>query len=205
MQLQKVLAEYTQHAALLDDDYRRFSPSSPQFKYISSFEIDDSHGENEAIETAPSVDDEAGEQALAKSRWWPFRGSRKGGTKTTPPSKKLISFQSLPLGVRWVFRRSKLEETLQAFEKWNQNLEYMIPPLLEGFGFYDKHKNLRDRLRADGDQDVQVNIFQGHVELNKLANDDLSNKLQDSESCVGRIIRKLPRTSFSMKTNIGRR
>ncbi|KAI8250463.1 hypothetical protein K4K58_009771 [Colletotrichum sp. SAR11_239] len=188
MQLQKVLAHYTQHAAFLDDDYRRFSPSSPHFKHANSFEIDDSHGGDEAIELAPNVDDEAGKQALAQSKWWPFRGSRKGDKKTTPRSKKLISIQSLPLGVRWVFRRSKLEETLQAFEKWNQNLEYMIPPLLEGFGFYDKHKNLRDRLRADGDQDVQVNIFQGHVELNRLANDDPSNELQDNENCIGNAI-----------------
>ncbi|KAI8184714.1 hypothetical protein K4K51_012255 [Colletotrichum sp. SAR 10_75] len=55
LQLKNVLAEYAQHAAFLDDDYQRFSPSSPRFKFDPAkdyLEIEDSNMEDGAIEPA---------------------------------------------------------------------------------------------------------------------------------------------------------
>ncbi|KAE9580301.1 hypothetical protein CGMCC3_g3764 [Colletotrichum fructicola] len=91
----------------------------------------------------------------------------------------------LPPGMQWVFKRSKLEETLQAFEMWNEKLESVyISRFLVGFGFYDENRKLQGRLRADGDQAVHVNIFQAHVKLNELANDDPNFKEPSGEvSC----------------------
>lgn len=193
LQLKNVLAEYAQHAAFLDDDYRQFSPSSPQFRFNPAkdcLEIEDSHKGEVAIETVRNADNNAGKQVRAKSFWWPFGGFRGGKPKTTATSRKLISFQSLPPGMQWVFKRSKLEETLHAFEMWNEKLESVhISHFLEGFGFYDKNRNLQGRLRADGDQAVYVNIFKAHVKLNELANSDLSGRLPDKETSEGRSIR----------------
>ncbi|KAF4433975.1 hypothetical protein CGCF415_v007144 [Colletotrichum fructicola] len=188
LQLKNVLAEYAQHAAFLDDDYQRFSPSSPQFKFDPAkdyLEIEDSHMEDVAIEPISNPDNKSGKQTRAKSLWWLFGGFRGGRTRRTAPSKKLISLQSLPPGMQWVFKRSKLEETLQAFEMWNEKLESVyISRFLVGFGFYDENRKLQGRLRADGDQAVHVNIFQAHVKLNELANDDPNFKEPSGEvSC----------------------
>ncbi|KAI8161498.1 hypothetical protein K4K49_001745 [Colletotrichum sp. SAR 10_70] len=176
MQLKKVLADYAEQAAFLDDDYKRFSPSSPEseFNLANGFiEIEDSHNWNEYIEAVHNSGDDADKQAVAKRRWWQF-GFGKVGSKAPAPYKKLNAFRDLQPGLLWVFRKSKLEETLQELKEWNQNLECMIPYLLVGFGVYE-NRSLQNRLHPDGDE----NIFQAHIELNNLANDDLNDKLRD--------------------------
>jgi hypothetical protein len=80
--------------------------------------------------------------------------------------KSLISIKNLPPGVQWWFSKDKLEETVKKFKEWNDELKDLVPLLLNGFGFYT-NKNLQTRLQPD----EGINIFQGHVELNKLAHD----------------------------------
>lgn len=183
-QLQQVLAKYAKLAAYLDDDYQRFSPLSPHFTFDLGkdlLEIDDSHKEDEAN----NPEDKADNLGLAKSKWSFFRGLGRGTKKITESSKKLVSLKSLPMSMQWVFQKSALQETLQEFDEWNKDLEYLIAPLLVGFGFYDENRGLQDRLRADGDENVRVNIFQGHVDLNKLANDESSDKSRDEQTTNG--------------------
>ncbi|KAF4884242.1 hypothetical protein CGCF415_v015652 [Colletotrichum fructicola] len=185
LQLKRILADYTEQAAFLDDDYRRFSPSSPQSEFDPTktfIGIEDSSKGNEAIEPACDANVESAEQAVAKPRWWRF-GFGKGDTKATAPFKKLNVLRDLQPGVLWLFRKSKLEDILQEFKEWNQDLEHMVPYLLVGFGFYE-NRNLLNRLRPYGDQ----NIFQAHVKLNELANDDLNDKLLDKEPSSDNVI-----------------
>ncbi|KAI8208408.1 hypothetical protein K4K52_001393 [Colletotrichum sp. SAR 10_76] len=176
LELKRVLADYAEQAAFLDDDYKRFSPSSPQSEFDPAktfIDIDDSSKGDEAIEPACDSNVESPGYAVAKPKWWRF-GFGKGDTKAGASFKTLNALRDIQPGVLWLFRKSKLEEILQEFKEWNQDLEHMIPYLLLGFGFYE-NRNLLNRLRPYGDQ----NIFQAHIKLNKLANDDLNDKQLD--------------------------
>ncbi|PNP84103.1 hypothetical protein FNYG_02791 [Fusarium nygamai] len=173
LQLQQVLAEYAKLAVTLDEDYKRFSPLSPHFTFDpvnDSFEIDDSGSTEELEPLKPVLATKTTGLSSSHTKWRLFRPFAWGGsktlkvTKTSILSKSLISLRNLPPGVEWVFTRNELEKTLKKFETWNNDLEHLIAPLLDGFGFY-RNKDLQKRLRPDG----EVNIFQGHLDLNKLA------------------------------------
>ncbi|RYP46713.1 hypothetical protein DL768_007121 [Monosporascus sp. mg162] len=197
-QLQQVLAEYAKLAATLDEDYKRFSPLSPHFKFDpakDSFEIDDSGAVEGIEELGEDSGGKADNPAPAKAKRWSFRGFGWGSSKAAKSSKNLISLKSLSPGVEWVFTKGQLEQTLKKFEEWNKDLEYLIAPLLVGFGFYD-NKDLQERLRPDGDNTTEVNIFQGHVDLNKLAIDP-SGKSKDAETSKGRYGKPLNKRSPS--------
>lgn len=188
-QLQQVLSKYATHAAQLDDDYKRFSPLNPHFHFDpvkDTLEIDDTNGKDQTGKLGEPSEETTDNRASTKSKWWPFRGIGRMGTKITSSSRRLVSLKSLPVGLQWVFQKSALQETLREFEEWNKDLEHLIAPLLVGFGFYDENRNLQDRLRADGDEQIRVNIFQGHVDLNKLANDEPTGKLQDLKIANGK-------------------
>ncbi|KAF5635878.1 hypothetical protein F52700_5191 [Fusarium sp. NRRL 52700] len=94
----------------------------------------------------------------------PAQSHAKVVMSTGGETAKAISIISLSPGVKWVFTRNELEKTLKQFEAWNNDLERLIAPLLDGFGFY-RNKDLQKRLRPEG----EVNIFQGHLDLNNLA------------------------------------
>ncbi|KAF6815285.1 serine threonine protein kinase, partial [Colletotrichum sojae] len=182
-QLQRVLSKYATHAAYLDDDYRRFSPLNPHFHFDpvrDTLEIDDTDGKYQTGNSENTSEEVTDGRVTTKSKWWPFRGIGRMSTKITNSSRRLVSLKSLPQGMQWAFQKSALQETLREFEEWNKDLEHLIAPLLVGFGFYDENRNPQDRLRADGDENIKVNIFQGHVDLNKLANNQPSGTLQDS-------------------------
>ncbi|KAF5573699.1 hypothetical protein FPCIR_13873 [Fusarium pseudocircinatum] len=173
LQLQQVLAEYAKLAVTLDEDYKRFSPLSPLFTIDpvnDSFEIDDSVSTEELEPPKQVGATKTTGLSSSHTKWWLFRPFAWGGsktlkvTRTSKISKSLISLRNLPPGVEWVFTRNELEKTLKKFETWNNDLEHLIAPLLDGFGFY-RNKDLQKRLRPDG----EVNIFQGHLDLNKLA------------------------------------
>ncbi|KAI8652494.1 hypothetical protein NCS57_01313500 [Fusarium keratoplasticum] len=172
-QLQQVLAEYAKLAATLDEDYKRFSPLSPHFKFDpvkDSLKIDDASNTGKIEEPADGGDGKSDNPVPVKSKWWPFRGFGLGNSKGAKSPKKLTSLKNLPPGLQWVFTKGELEQTLKKFEEWNRDLEYLIAPLLDGFGFYG-NADLRERLRPDGDGKTEVNLFQGHVDLNMLAAD----------------------------------
>ncbi|KAL2674012.1 hypothetical protein Neosp_012458 [[Neocosmospora] mangrovei] len=172
-QLQQVLAEYAKLAATLDEDYKRFSPLSPHFKFDpvkDSFKIDDASNTEKVEEPADGGDGKSDTSVPVKLKWWQFRGFGLANSKGAKSSKKLTSLKTLGPGFQWVFTKGDLEQTLKKFEEWNQNLEYLIAPLLDGFGFY-RNADLQERLRPDGDGTAEVNLFQGHVDLNKLAAD----------------------------------
>ncbi|KAI8712493.1 hypothetical protein NCS52_01347700 [Fusarium sp. LHS14.1] len=176
-QLQQVLAEYAKLAATLDEDYKRFSPLSPHFKFDpvkDSLKIDDASNTGKVEEPADGGDGKSDSPVPVKSKWWQFRGLGSGNPKGAKASKKLKSLKSLPPGLQWVFTKDKLEQTLKKFEEWNRDLEYLIAVLLDGFGFY-VNADLRKRLRPDGDGTTVVNLFQGHVDLNQLAADPSGN------------------------------
>ncbi|KAJ4213184.1 hypothetical protein NW759_011028 [Fusarium solani] len=182
-QLQQVLAEYAKLAATLDEDYKRFSPLSPHFKFDpvkDSLKIDDASNAGKIEEPADGGDGKSDNPIPVKSKWWPFRGFGLGNSKGAKSPKKLTSLKNLPPGLQWVFTKGELEQTLKKFEEWNRDLEYLIAPLLDGFGFYG-NADLRERLRPDGDGKTEVNLFQGHVDLNKLAADP-GGKSGDAEA-----------------------
>ncbi|KAM0421122.1 hypothetical protein ACHAPT_011014 [Fusarium lateritium] len=181
-QLQQVLAEYAKLATTLDEDYKRFSPLSPHFEFDpvkDTLEIDDSGNTERVVEVGEDGDPKGLNPAPTKSKWWPFRPFGSGSSKVAKP-KKLTSLKNLPPSLQWVFTKGELEKTLRKFEEWNKDLEYLIAPLLVGFGFYD-NTDLQERLRPDGDKTMEVNIFQGHVDLNKLAVDP-SGKSKDAKA-----------------------
>lgn len=186
VELQQVLAEYAKLAASLDSDYQRFSPMSPRFKLESvkdSWEIDDA----KALEDVGDTDHEDrvdAPDALVSSkskRYSIFRGfgwaSLKPSSESSKGAKKTFS---LPSNVQWLFKKGELQKTLEKFREWNNDLKDMIGPLLDGFGFF-RNIELQKRLRSDGN----LNIFTGHIALNRLANDP-SNKLEDAEISEGK-------------------
>lgn len=176
-QLQQVLAEYAKLAATLDEDYKRFSPLSPHFKFDpvkDSLKIDDASNTGKVEEPTDSGDGKSDNTASVKSKWWPFRNFGSSNSKGAKSPKKLTSLRTLPPGLQWVFTKGELEQTLKKFEEWNRDLEYLIAPLLDGFGFYG-NADLRERLGPDGDGTTEVNLFQGHVNLNQLAADPSGN------------------------------
>ncbi|KAF4610371.1 hypothetical protein G7Y89_g15747 [Cudoniella acicularis] len=173
-QLQKVLADYTKLAAALDEDYQTYSPLSPSFKFDpvkDTLLIDD---DDDSLEGSCEPGGEKGDQVEnsldVKGKGWSFFGfaSKNPSVKNIALwSKGLDPFKSLPPGVKWLFVKGKLEVTLRQFEDWNKQLEYLVGPLLDGFGFF-KNPSLLSRLRPDGDPKLNINIdiFQGHIELN---------------------------------------
>ena len=186
-QLQQVLAEYAKLAATLDEDYKRFSPLSPHFKFDpvkDSLKIDDASNTGKIEEPADGGDGKSDNPVPVKSKWWPFRGFGLGNSKGAKSPKKLTSLKNLPPGLQWVFTKGELEQTLKKFEEWNRDLEYLIAPLLDGFGFYG-NADLRERLRPDGDGKTEVNLFQGHVDLNMLAADP-GGKSGDARASKGK-------------------
>ncbi|CAF3543479.1 unnamed protein product [Fusarium graminearum] len=163
-ELQQVLAQYAKLAATLDEDYIKFSPLTSHFKFdqlLDSFEIDDSGASGNVQIKKESLTRGATNLSVPKARWWTFGGlglsSSKAGSiaKKAKSFKGLLSQQSLPPGVEWIFTKNELEKTLKNFKLWNDNLQHLIAPLLDGFGFYID-KELQERLRSDG----EVNIFQ---------------------------------------------
>lgn len=169
-ELQNVLAEYTKIAATLDEDYKKYSPLSPHFKFdpLKALQIDDVDSPNEPETDGEDLDGKLdGNTSEMKGKRWSFLGLRLGSSKARKLSSNApILVKNLPLGVQWLFNKEQLEETLRKFREWNDDLKDLIAPLLSGFGFYED-KGLQKRLQPDGG----FNMFQGHLELNNLAVD----------------------------------
>lgn len=63
--------------------------------------------------------------------------------------KDLVTLEDLPGGLQWLFTKDKMAKLLKRFMKWNKDLEYLIPVLLEGFSV-DKDTKAQTRLKAFG-------------------------------------------------------
>ncbi|KAL2819585.1 hypothetical protein BDW59DRAFT_165036 [Aspergillus cavernicola] len=211
--LQSVLANYTKLAAALDEDYQKYSPLSPTFQFDPTgvLCIDDNDDGVGSATRNWLEDTEHSESrrnsSETKAKRWSFFGF---GSKPTKPKVALLktskSMGKLSPGVKWLFTRGELEKILREFEEWNKDLEYMIGPLLAGFGFFE-NRALQGRLQADGNLKLnfEINLFQGHLALNSASveSKDLectTDNLISWEDAKSRI--KQPRIVAEYKQNV---
>ncbi|KAF3808238.1 hypothetical protein GCG54_00006856 [Colletotrichum gloeosporioides] len=174
MRLQKILEKYAKLAANLDDDYRRFSPLSPDCKSDpENLQIDDDSTDIKSKDPTSNIDSNVSIHSFAKPKWWHFPVFRRGIVRSSQPSKKQLLWSNLPAGVQWAFQKSELFKTLHELEDWNKQLEELVAQLLSCFGFYEHNRNLQYRLHNDGNDDFPVNLFQRHVSLNKSTKENL--------------------------------
>ncbi|RYP48279.1 hypothetical protein DL769_011220 [Monosporascus sp. CRB-8-3] len=136
-ELQEVLAAYIRYAA--EGDNKQGAVPAPS-----------SGPQDGAKNTKGSGSNDGGSPA----KWYNIvlRGLPQRGFKGP------ISLDDLPAGVRWLFSKEKMEQLLKRFKKWNKNLEYLIPVLLEGFSI-SKDIETQNRLKALGDP------IEGHLSL----------------------------------------
>lgn len=116
--------------------------------------------------SAQDVSKEQKKPAATTGKKWSFLWFGKGSSsqaKSAPKQSGAIR-NNLNEKFQWLFTKGKLTETLNQFKNWNDDLEYLIPTLLDGFGFLHDPK-LQQRLRPDG----EIDLFGGHIELTKLA------------------------------------
>jgi hypothetical protein len=117
-------------------------------------------------DTQPNSSPEAPRKTLFKIPWF---------SKPKKQHKHTISLDSLHPGMRWLFHKKKMEETLADFTKWNDDLRELIPALLQGFGINADEKvqnRFRDeKVRSGLNQQAVINEIEGHIILSNLTRD----------------------------------
>jgi hypothetical protein len=189
-ELRVVFVDYSRLAASIDADYKKHYVLRDHFKqtngsYEFPLDIDDEfnivEGETDSSSTLTVERAETKKKAGFGLRRI-FGASRQDLVLPAAEAKPPVGFSvaDIPAGAKWLVQKGRLQGTLQAFRDWNDNLDYLLPAIINVFSA-DRAK-IQKLMHSDAD----VRKWESHVSLKMLS--DSPNEIPDSDDIRAKLI-----------------
>lgn len=171
-ELRGVFVDYSRLAASIDADYKKhyverdhFKQSNGSYEFPLNIDEEFTIVEVETNGTAPAEKPEAKKKSgLGLGRLFGGKPKPEPMVPTPAPANPArFSVAEIPAGAQWLVQKGRLQSTLQVFRDWNDNLDYLLPAVINIFS--TNHANIRTLM----DNDSDVKKWKTHVNLKTLS------------------------------------